>query len=137
MGFPHRLGQGFRGGSHSFAALGYYTIYPRMIYHFASQALWQTAQATGHYAPESLATEGFIHCSTAAQVAPTANRYFGGQGALLLLHIDEARLVARLVYEASTGGHLYPHVYGPLNPAAVVQTSQLWPDGQGEYRFPL
>nr|MCU0451584.1 DUF952 domain-containing protein [Bernardetiaceae bacterium] len=104
-------------------------------FHLSSTPAWQAAQAQGQYQPASLASEGFIHCSTAAQVAPTANRYFGGQGPLLLLHIDETRLTARLVYEASSGGHLYPHLYGPLNLDAVVQTSQLLPNGQGRYEW--
>lgn len=98
-----------------------------MILHLASRADWDAAVAAGSYRPASLATEGFIHCSTAAQVVATADRYFRGRADLVLLVIDEAQVDVRHEPAAPLDGGpartdaLFPHVYGPLALAAVVR----------------
>ena len=88
---------------------------------------WDRAVQIGRYAPESLAIEGFIHCSTIEQVSGTANRYYRGQRDLVLLRIDEALLNSPLKYERPDRGGGYreemyfPHIYGPLNLGAVTE----------------
>ncbi len=92
-----------------------------MIYHVTTQMAWQQAQADGHYTAPSLALEGFIHLSTAEQVAGVLERYYAGQTHLLLLHVDETRLSATLKYEpAPSVNELFPHLFGPLNLDAIV-----------------
>jgi len=45
---------------------------------------------------------------------------------LVLLHVDEEQLTSPLVYEQLPGmPEVFPHVYGPINLAAVVRTEQL------------
>ena len=89
------------------------------------------AVARGNYAPTSLRDEGFVHCSTLAQVIDTANRFYRGQYDLVVLHIDESRLKAELKYESPTmnhgesAGELFPHLYGELNVDAVVRVVEL------------
>jgi uncharacterized protein (DUF952 family) len=81
----------------------------------------------------SLADEGFIHCSTHAQVVATANRIFRGSGDLLLLELDPSKLTATLRWERATDvGDEFPHIYGPLNLDAVVGTRPL-PEGPDGY----
>lgn len=99
-----------------------------MIYHIAAQADWDNAQTAGAYTADSLASQGFIHCSTAAQVPGTAARFFAGRRDLLLLTIDPARLAAELRYEEGEPGQLFPHLYGPLNLDAVTEARPLDPD---------
>ena len=41
------------------------------IYHIATSADWGEGQASGLYQPESLHSEGFIHCSAREQVIST------------------------------------------------------------------
>jgi len=92
-----------------------------MILHITTAAAWAAAEAIGVYIAESLAEEGFIHCSTPSQIAATANRFFAGRGDLVLLSIDPERLAAEVRYENTEGGEeLFPHVYGPIDLAAVV-----------------
>jgi hypothetical protein len=52
---------------------------PDIIYKISSEALWREAERAGAFtgAPVDLA-DGFIHFSTAAQVAETAARHFAG-----------------------------------------------------------
>jgi uncharacterized protein (DUF952 family) len=92
-----------------------------MIYHVTTQDAWEQAQQQGFYQAPSLATEGFIHLSTEAQVAGVLERYYKGQTNLLLLHIDEHKLLAELKYElAPSVNELFPHVYGVINIDAVI-----------------
>jgi uncharacterized protein (DUF952 family) len=91
-----------------------------MIYHITTTHEWQTQQNSPHFEVDSLATEGFIHCSTQAQVAGVLARYYPGRMDLLLLEIDERLLTSPCRYEASTGGELFPHVYGAINKEAII-----------------
>lgn len=91
-----------------------------MIYHLTPRHTWQQAQEAGVYTADSLASEGFIHFSTANQVVATANRFYRRQPDLVLLIVDPLKLTAELVYEESEPGQFFPHLYGPLNLDAVL-----------------
>jgi uncharacterized protein (DUF952 family) len=105
------------------------------ILHITTDAGWAAAQTDGQLVTPSLAEEGFIHCSTFAQVEATANRIFRGSGDLLLLEVNVAALTAPLKWERATDvGDEFPHIYGPLNLDAVVGTRAL-PEGPEGYVF--
>jgi len=106
---------------------------PPMIYHITSRTAWQQAQQAGIYAADSLASEGFIHFSTAAQVLTTANRFYRGQSQLVLLAVDPQRRRAELRYEESEPGAWFPHLFGPLNLDAVVAVHDLPPGPDGRF----
>ena len=67
-------------------------------------------------------TDGFIHFSTAEQVQETAAKHFAGQSGLLLVAVDGGGLGDALIYEASRGGALFPHLYG----ACSICKAVLW-----------
>jgi uncharacterized protein (DUF952 family) len=105
-----------------------------MIYHLAEQADWQQALEDGSYVGStrgrSLAEEGFIHASSAQQWPGVRARFYADvTDPLVLLHIDEGRLSARVVHEVGdpTTGETFPHVYGPIEIDAVVDTTLLPP----------
>lgn len=108
-----------------------------IIFKIAGEAEWAAAQLAGRYvgAPVDLA-DGFIHFSTAPQVAETAAKHFAGRADLLLVAVDGAALGAALKYEPSRGGALFPHLYAALDLSAVLWVApvQLLPDGA--FRFP-
>src|SRR5579863_7749435 len=70
-----------------------------LILHILNRAQWAAAQLRGYYRPASLETEGFIHCSMIDQLVATANKYYRGQGDLLVLRIEERKLTSRLKVE--------------------------------------
>jgi uncharacterized protein (DUF952 family) len=113
-----------------------------MIFHIVKRSEWNDAVARGTYAPPSLRAEGFIHCSTLAQVVDTANRFYRGNSGLIVLCIDESRLRPELKYEApkitrgESPGALFPHLYGELNPDAVVRVVELPCEVDGSFRLP-
>lgn len=108
-----------------------------MIYHITTRNEWEAARKAGSYRADSLASQGFIHCSKLDQVVRTANAYFHGQKGLVLLCIAEERLHAEVRYENLEGGkELYPHVYGPLELDAVTQAVRFDPQPSGEFTLP-
>ncbi len=97
-----------------------------LILHITSAAAWADAQAIGTYTADSLATEGFIHCSEPHQVAWVANQRFRGRTDLIVLHIDPATLPADIRYENLEGGtQLFPHVYGAIPCTSVIDVTPL------------
>jgi uncharacterized protein (DUF952 family) len=104
------------------------------IFHLTPAAAWVDAQRAGVYTADSLASEGFIHCSTAEQVVWVANNRFRGRTEYVLLHIDRDRLSAPVKYENLEGGRqLFPHIYGPLNLDAVIDVTPFPPDEAGTF----
>ena len=68
------------------------------IFHLAKLKDW--AKSIDAYHPRRVEDEGFIHCSTAAQLALVAHELFAGENDLVLLTIDpEALDDSTLVYE--------------------------------------
>lgn len=96
-----------------------------MIYHIATLEDWNRAVATCEYFPSGYATEGFIHASKREQVNGVVSRYYQNQKGLILLEIDESKLTSVVRYEISTAQEEYPHIYGPIQRAAVVNTMPL------------
>jgi uncharacterized protein (DUF952 family) len=111
------------------------------ILHICPAAAWRPARAAGGvYAGDTLATEGFIHCSRAEQVQLPANLLFRGRTDLVLLEIDEARLSAPVRYErgdpADPDSARFPHVYGPVPVSAVVAVHDFPPGPDGTFTLP-
>jgi pyrimidine deaminase RibD-like protein/uncharacterized protein (DUF952 family) len=103
------------------------------IYRIATARAWQETIRSGTLPPSPLdQRDGYLHCSSATQVASTLRLHFAGQLELVLLHIDPRRLAAgALRLEAARDGELFPHVYGGLSEAAVLRAEPLatLPDG--------
>ncbi len=99
-----------------------------LIFHITTEDAWAGARARGVYDADSLATEGFIHCSDPHQVMWVAGQRFRGRTDLLLLQIDPARLQVEIRYENLEGGQeLFPHVYGSIPLEAVVDVTKFHP----------
>jgi len=110
------------------------------IYHIATAANWARAQQDGQYTmstlDRTLAQEGFIHASVAAQVTRVANAFYQGEPDLLLLVIDPGLVEPDIRYEPVPGQPLpYPHIYGPLNVSAVIQARPFGPGPGGQFSF--
>ena len=116
-----------------------------MIIHITSRTAWDEAQKRGDYRTESLATEGFIHCSTVSQVLSVAENFYKGQRGLVLLAIVPTLLTSNLKWEPPSGGTLppgvpqgdpFPHIYGPINLEAVVKILDLEKDSKDTFILP-
>jgi uncharacterized protein (DUF952 family) len=95
-----------------------------LIYHVVLPEVWEKFKDETEYEAESLHTEGFIHCSYRNQLDDVLDRYYRHAGRVLILHINPHYLTAPLVAEPSTNRETYPHIYGPINRAAVVDAEE-------------
>jgi len=115
----------------------------RPIYHASLVSDWTAAQAAGEYTVStrgrSLADEGFLHASYADQVAGVLQRFYADlTEPMVLLAIDPDRLTVPVVPESPPGlVEKFPHIYGPLDPAAVVEVVPLTRAADGWITPPL
>jgi uncharacterized protein (DUF952 family) len=107
------------------------------IYKICSASAWREAERSGVYrgSADDL-RDGFIHFSTATQVAETARKHFFGQKALFLVEVDADVLGAALRWERSRHDELFPHLYGELDLGAVVDVRELHARSDGYHDIP-
>ena len=102
------------------------------IFHLTVPDVWEQARRDGALTMSTrdvtLAEEGFVHCSFAEQLAATAERFFGDLDEIVVLRIDPALLTSPVVVEdLYDAGQAFPHVYGPIDVAAVVEIRRTSP----------
>src|SRR5690606_3580049 len=69
------------------------------IFKVTTAGLWAEGQRTGEIPPSPVdERDGFVHFSTAAQLAETLRLHFAGQSGLMLLWVDTGRLGRDLVH---------------------------------------
>jgi uncharacterized protein (DUF952 family) len=113
---------------------------PDIIFHLAFRSDWEAGVADGEYRAPSLVEEGFIHASgDEDQMLRVAARLFSGRPDLLALEVDTSRLPegSAVIREPARSGEVYPHIYGPINPDAVVRVRMLVPDDAEPQGFGL
>jgi len=99
------------------------------IWHLALAEDWDEAVATGSYRVSTLgrtlAQEGFIHCSRPEQAPGVAARFYADVTAplrILVMDDDGVRASGVEVKDEDAGnGELFPHIYGAIDPAWVVE----------------
>ena len=107
------------------------------IYKICERKAWLTAKRHGEFrGSDADARDGFIHFSTAAQLAGTAAKHFAGATDLLLVAVDATALGQALKWEPSRGGDLFPHLYGALPLKAVRWTRPLADEMNGRRAMP-
>jgi uncharacterized protein (DUF952 family) len=110
---------------------------PRVVYRLLGADDWQRAQASGSFlGTEHDLRDGFIHFSTAEQLAETAARHYAGRAGLLLLGVNVELLGSSLRWEPSRGGALFPHLYAALPLSAVTRVEPLPLSADGRHLFP-
>lgn len=107
-----------------------------LIYKIFRRPEWDAFRAAGDTlgAPIDLA-DGYIHISTAAQVAETASKHFTSESDLVLVALNAEALGPALKWEPSRGGALFPHLYRKLTLTDVVWDKSL-PLGATGHIFP-
>lgn len=110
---------------------------PAFVYRLLSESDWAAAQSTGSFrGSEHDLRDGFIHFSTAEQVAETAAKHYAGRAGLLLLGVRVEALGAALRWEVSRGGALFPHLYAELAVSAVARVDAVPLAADGRHVLP-
>lgn len=109
----------------------------RRIYKISTGPMWREAEREGVFRGSADdVRDGFIHFSTASQVAETAKRHFFGQDGLKLIEVDVGALGQSLRFEASRNGESFPHLYGELDLGAVTGVFDMPARSEGGHEIP-
>ncbi len=109
----------------------------QLIYKIMSAREWRLMQELGSFQGSEVdLKDGYIHFSTADQVAETAAKHFSCQQDLVLVEVDILGLDAELRWEPSRNGQLFPHLYGNLTLPAVTEAAELKLGKDGRHVFP-
>jgi uncharacterized protein (DUF952 family) len=109
----------------------------RMIYKICPASAWREAERQGVFrgSPVDI-SDGYIHFSTASQVAETARKHFFGQTGLFLIAVDADGLGDALRWERSRNDELFPHLYSELDLGAVTGVLSLRARSDGYHDIP-
>lgn len=116
----------------------------REIYHLVPRNVWE--QSSDPYEAETLASEGFIHCSSIEQLTVIANLFYREVEDLLALCID-AEVLSELLRDEKAAlppgledvselQGTFPHLYGPIPRTAIRQVIALKKNAKGEWELP-
>jgi uncharacterized protein (DUF952 family) len=88
--------------------------------HLTPGEVWEAQRNGATYVPEGFADEGFIHCTAGEdRLLVPANAYYRDDPRpFVALEVDVDRLTAEVRYDDEAA--IYPHIYGPMETAAVV-----------------
>jgi uncharacterized protein len=99
-----------------------------VVLHLLTSTMWNDAPETP-IVPESLATEGFVHCTADdATLLRVANQFYKNvPGTMVAISIDLDRVSAEVKWEHPPGSDpltsiAFPHVYGPIPRTSVVSS---------------
>jgi uncharacterized protein (DUF952 family) len=109
----------------------------RRIYKICPASAWREAERQGVYrgSPDDL-RDGFIHFSTASQLAETARKHFFGQTGLFLVEVDADALGEALRFERSRNDEMFPHLHGELDLGAVTGVRDMRARSDGYHDIP-
>ncbi|WP_436526945.1 DUF952 domain-containing protein [Actinoplanes sp. HUAS TT8] len=97
--------------------------------------MWESVSDS--YSGDTLATEGFIHCSDPEWVHVPATLFYRGRTDLVLLEIDPDRAGVPVIWEDGSppdpSGRQFPHVYGVLPVSSVVAVHEYQPRPDGSF----
>jgi uncharacterized protein (DUF952 family) len=105
----------------------------RPTFHLVPRDVWLVADPAAAYAAGSLATEGFIHCTDGAdELIRTANRHYRDDPReFLVLKVDLD--AAGSAWRMDDARQVYPHVFGPIDRAAILEVAPLARDRAGTF----
>lgn len=98
----------------------------RLAYHLVAESWYQRQPADKPYLPQAFPVDGFVHLTHGEdEVMAVGNRYYTGDPRpYLLLTIDLDRLSSEVRYDDP--GHRFPHIYGPIDRAAIVEVREVY-----------
>lgn len=109
----------------------------RPVFHLALPDDWGAAQRSGVYDMSTrgvtVADEGFMHCSFAAQMRGVADRFYADVDEVVILHLDRDSVDDDLHIEPPAEGfdELFPHVYRAITVDEVAATTTWRRGGNG------
>tara|TARA_B100001758_G_scaffold247558_1_gene265919 strand:+ start:74 stop:454 length:381 start_codon:yes stop_codon:yes gene_type:complete len=108
------------------------------IYKILTDTEWKDANRLGYVKTDLDDKDGFIHCSTAKQLALTLHLYFKEENSVVLCEIDECDLNrSEFFFEKTLSNNRseqeFPHIYGKLS---IEQISKTWKLEKEAFQIP-
>mgnify|MGYP001400712472 FL=1 len=108
------------------------------IYKILTDTEWKDANRFGYIKTDLDDKDGFIHCSTAKQLALTLHLYFKEEKSVVLCEIDECDLNrSEYFFEKTLSNNRseqeFPHIYGKLS---IEQISKTWKLEKEAFQIP-
>lgn len=101
-----------------------------VIMHTADRDGYEEEIKTGYYGKKSLDICGFVHCSDFDTYYLVAPNFKDDDTEKVILVIDTEKLDCQVKWE-NGGSHDYPHIYGLINKAAIIQVlPHLWSENR-------
>lgn len=96
---------------------------PGRLFHVIERSAHDRHDWREPWTPPSLAAEGFVHLSCDDQVRDTLAVHYRDAHEVVLLELDPLRVNDAVVFEASRGGALFPHLYRALESTDVLRST--------------
>jgi uncharacterized protein (DUF952 family) len=107
-----------------------------LIFKIVPHSEWESSSGDYHGSAHDKA-DGFLHFSTASQLAETLRRYYADQDDLMLVAVDADGLGAALKWEYSPSrGEDFPHLYAALSCDAIKWARPINKDANGNFVLP-
>ena len=97
----------------------------RPTLHLVPEAVWEARDPAAPYLPSAYAADGFVHCTDGdPEMVAVANRFYRGDARQFLLLTVDLDLTGS-PWRFDDPDRRYPHVYGPLDPACVIEVRRV------------
>ena len=97
---------------------------------------WQKVKQSETYLGSSKdIKDGYIHFSGQEQIEGTLKKHYSGEENLILLKVATLKL-DHLVWEQSSDGNFFPHLYSPLDLINVFEEYEVVLDSEGNHKLP-
>ena len=101
--------------------------------HLVATPVWEQQRTAETYLPEAYDADGFIHCTIGdGRMLAVANMFYtGDRRPFLALSLDPALITSEVRFEDPDS--VFPHIYGPLQVAAVTGYRLVERDDEGRF----
>jgi uncharacterized protein (DUF952 family) len=108
----------------------------KFVYKICTKVEWLEAKIKGKLSGTKKDIEdGYIHFSDKDQLKGTLKKFFPDQKNLILLKINTLKL-DHLIYEQTSDGNMFPHLYSPLDILNVVDEFEITLRDDGSHLLP-
>lgn len=106
-----------------------------ILFHIVAEKEWQNFSQSESYEGKTLKTDGFLHCCSFDQILHVANNNLKNIGEqLLIICLNTEYLSSELKWvENPNNKMIFPHLYGPINSEAVINTIKFEKDESGNF----
>ena len=105
----------------------------RPTLHLVPEAVWEAHDPSRPYLPAAYREDGFVHCTDGdEEMVAVANRFYRDDPRpFLILTLDLERTGSPWRFDDP--GQRYPHVYGPIDPASVIEVRRMARDADDAF----